>query len=489
MDEVIEQQLFQKGKTELNYNSKAKKLGRFIFRRWFYLLIAGLVATFITFGFSKITNYFSSPRDKTIEIGNSSYVLSKDAQKYLRVYEVSDYEKIKSLIIIEEPHYNIESQFSLFKGLELFFRDNPTLVNQTVFLSEGIPSNQIVSVRPLIDVNPYPDENLIKEVLGTFLITGYIAYEWKYQKNIPIVGIEDENLYNLCATQWIKMQEDKNNQEEAEYWYTTVAARNKSIANTLIEKTRRYENPILFVGGQHLKKLRSNEFKSAKYCSYDNSQNQQAVVYQEENENLGIYDYLKEDRIGYTFIISKPCRLESPRDLEKNTNAYTKLFKAQQSGDYSDYIEWFISEKNVAGNVTVSPSTEAAAQFVKASAEKKGEKKGDKDRNKDKNKDKDKKDGKKDNGNGGDGKDGDGKKPQEVTLKGDKIEEGRTISEKEAAERAKSGKDVKANGREQAERIARDAGNGKDPIHESPHKPGYRPHYHPNGHGKAHVFY
>ena len=56
----------------------------------------------------------------------------------------------------------------------------------------------------------------------------------------------------------------------------------------------------------------------------------------------------------------------------------------------------------------------------------------------------------------------------------------------------KSGEDVIAKNRNQAEQIARAAGDGKRPVHDNPHGPreeGYRPHYHPFGREGGHVFY
>lgn len=307
------------------------------------------------------------PRDRYIEIGNSNYVLSIGAQQFLDIYDVSDYEKTKSLIIINEPHYDLEQQFNLYKGLEIFFNDNPTLVNKTIFLSEGLPSNQSLSVKPLIDVEPSPSEELIREVLGTYLIPGYIAYEWKYQKNIPIDGTEDKGLYDFSARSWVETQDQAQNKDILNLWQYTVVARNRNMAYILDEKMQTYENPILFVGGLHLNKQDDDDFQKIKYGTFNNSLDIEPS-YLKSYENLGLYDYLKKGKIGYTFIVER-SNLKSKEDEERNVNIYIRLFKAQQSGDYTDYIEGIIFKKwlnNYDRGVTVTASPEAAAKFVSA---------------------------------------------------------------------------------------------------------------------------
>lgn len=151
-------------------------------------------------------------------------------------------------------------------------------------------------------MNHDPSEGLIKEVLGSFLIPGYIAYEWKYQKNIPMVGIEDNAIYQLCTRLWVKMQAgQEDDRETAAIWHFTVVARNKNIANTLIEKTRTFENPILFVGGLHLRKQDSDDFQQFKNGGFGSALSPEETAYLGKGENSGIYDYLGQEKIGYTF--------------------------------------------------------------------------------------------------------------------------------------------------------------------------------------------
>ena len=479
VDEIIAHEVSLKTKVEPKpHEKKIKKVDR----RWLLFAAVAVIGALIIWGVVGVFNHILSPKDRNIEIGNSQYVLSKEAQKYLKILTTSDYEKLRSVIIIEEPHYSIEGQVSLFKGLEVLFRENPGLVDKTIFLSEGLPSGQHLNIKPLLEVESNPDERLIREVLSSFLIPGYIAYEWKYKKKIPIIGIENRKLYKLCAKLWVEAQK---RQEFLKLWEYTVFCRNENIANLLIELTEFYENPILFVGGLHLKHDES-PYQESKYNGFGNIMTSEDSVYLCDFKNLGIYNYLKKEKIGYTFLVATSNNQESSRDQERNIKRYIELFKAQQNEDYNRYIEYLISEKTNA--VTVIPSTEAAARFVEASAN--SQDKG-KDENEDNDKDKNE-DSEKNSDDSNKGKDNNGNHndpPREATRDGDKIEEGKDLSEKEASEKVGNGQDVIANSKEQAEKIARDASDGKDPIHEEPHKPGFKPHYHNNHHGKGHVFY
>ncbi|MFQ5752302.1 MAG: hypothetical protein ACE5HI_09925 [bacterium] len=344
-------------------------------RRWLQFALVACISAFVFWGAFKVIDYtFFAPKDKYIEIGNSRYLVSKEAQKYLEFLDESDYEKTKSVLIIQEPHYNLGQQFNLYKGLDVFFKDNPSLIAKTIFLSEGLPTNQSLSVQPLIEVEPRPNEKTIKEVLSSFLITGYIAYEWKYQNDIPILGIENKQLYDRCARLWIEVQDKPDDFSTARNWENLVFARNQSMAQALFNSIGVYENPILFVGGLHLR--------------------------DRDNENLGLYDYFKEKKIGYTFLSALSDRSESVVDLEENIITYTELFKSQQASDYNTYIQWLIYENRIHSGVTVAPSPQAAADLLKTSEENKDS---------DKESESDKGSGGKDKGNSGKGKGNSGK--------------------------------------------------------------------------------
>lgn len=336
-------------------------------------------------------NSFSGDRpptpDTKVAIGTSFYTLSEEAQKYLKQDVISDYESLKSILIIQEPHQSVEGQFSLYKGLEVFFRDNPTLVDQTIFLAEGHPASQQISVQSLIDADSNPNEDTIRETLSTFLITGYMAYEWKYQQGIPIVGTENDYFYDLSRVLIVKISEGKTfytieNEDgratDIPYdipWGFSVVARNKSIAQALIEHSRKYENPTLFVGGLHLEKQDSSEFDFSKFVGtwpWQVSPFGQWARYHvlDDVENLGLYDYLKKEKIGFTLL--NPFGVE--QDSGDDTT-YTTLFKMQrqaeeQGKDYKEYLQWFLKRDSNEG-VTVRPSPEAAAEFVRKLKEKK----------------------------------------------------------------------------------------------------------------------
>jgi hypothetical protein len=361
LEEVITQRTVFEEKRAHKIDSKGSRPISSLWGNWLFLIVVGIIGAILVGGFT-IFAYRGFPTEKIVEIGNSNYILSQEIQKYLKILQVSNYKKSKSVLIIEEPHYSPEGQINLYKGLERFFNEYPELVPKTIFLAEGLPANQHLSVKSLIDVEPNPDEKLIKEVLNTFLITGYIAYEWKYQKNIPIVGTEDKTLYNISAKLWVNLQEDEDNEDLLNLWSFTVSARNKKIAQTLIEKTRSYDNPILFVGGKHLEKV-FNDFHGINYNITDLYLKQDEVAYLQNYEDLGIEDFLRDREIGFTFLAAR----SKPFEGERSVNLYTRLFKAQEKGDYSEYIQLLVDQKETE-SVTVAPSPKAAAQFVAAMA-------------------------------------------------------------------------------------------------------------------------
>jgi ankyrin repeat protein len=268
--------------------------------------------------------------DLMIDIGSQQYRLSEEAQQYLTVSERSTYDKTRSILIINEPHYNVTAQWYLYKGLEAFFRDNPRLPSETIFLAEGGEVGQPISVAPLVKVVPNPDELLIQRVLQSFLIPGYLAYEWKYQRGIPTVGTEDPQLYKLSTALWAHGALQK-----LAVWHLSVIARNKTMVRILMDKIGRYANPILFAGGKHLRTLEHEVYtralqEAAQILTEDQLQRIKA------SDNVGIAAYLQQARIGYTFISSNvPQPLEV---VEKSMDAYRKLFQAQEGGDYAEYI-------------------------------------------------------------------------------------------------------------------------------------------------------
>jgi len=288
--------------------------------------------------------------EQSLRIGRSGQaILSRDAVKYLFVVENSDYASDTNVLIVEEPHFDDEAQWNLCHGLEVFLSDNPWLPERTVFLAEGLQRDYTFPIEVLRESTlGRPDDELLHAVLESFLIPGYIGLEWKRSFGIPIIGAEDGKLYDDGARLWVTLETTDHSVLAA--WKRSVAARNQSLAATLIEKIKEYGNPILFVGGMHLRDDATQE------------------------RNHGLRDYLKENRIGYTFLAAQDGTL-SKRELTRNHDRYVELFITQANNDYGEYIDWLLlgedlSELREVGGLststTVQPSAAGAAQYVKA---------------------------------------------------------------------------------------------------------------------------
>lgn len=339
------------------------------------------------------------PRD-SVEIGKRQYVLSEQTREYLIPRLISPYPRERSIIIINEPHNNSAAQYNTFRGLESFFSDNSELVSKTAFLAEGHISTKPISAQPLTDKEPFPNEEMIKDVLRTFLITGYIACEWKNKHGIPIFGTEDPSVYTLCREFARLVLQDPNEKyarirlkdksidipvETA--WKFLVTIRNKAIARTVFWALEQYENPILFTGGLHLGhmqeeamfdllKLHSMTAGPLSIFNYDH-----AMAERIDAENVGLFGWLLVLKIGFTFF--------DPKDMDnvshEESKAYLKLFETQ-SGSYAkgvkprykEYIDWLFdglrdSEKlsYLLPGTTVETSTETASKYIYERAERK----------------------------------------------------------------------------------------------------------------------
>lgn len=336
--------------------------------------------------------------DKKIPIGGSSYTLSAEAQQFIPkeldsrafLYKAGD----RSVLIVNEPHEYVDGQINLFHGLEIFFGDNPGLAEKTIFLSEGYPADQLISVQPLIEAEPNPSDELIHEVLGTFLITGYMAYEWKHQQGIPIVGTEEEWLYFMGRdfnNMWRRDPKLKLGQfglpgrkpvdiTTETMFEIACLLRNKKIAETFFDKMQYYENPLLFVGGSHLTgKLFGDDEAikvAVKYMAkmgFNGPFHEYASLVEKEAEVKGIADYLEAEKIGLTYL--NPLKpLIHNKKIKPDEVAYLKLFEFQQQGEDSNrrwdnhrqYVEWLLSLRRGQQKTTTKASPEAAAEYVKA---------------------------------------------------------------------------------------------------------------------------
>lgn len=295
----------------------------------------------------------------TIEIGTGRYSFTQETQQFLNRAFASEYPKDTSVVILGEPHESSEGQFNLFRGLESFFASNPGLVEQTIFLSEGTAAGKSISVQPLIDEDPHPTDETIRQVLQSHLITGYMAYEWKYQHGIPIIGTEDPGLYELSRRFASLCREDpKALFQQIKYtdgttfdvplvwaWGFAVAARNKRIAQTLVEQTKRFENPMLFAAWDHVMKQKDEDedevFDIIKRSLIDARQMGVMgalmfpwstkgdfwglhLVVREDNENFDISHYLKQEKIGHSFLTPKGM---ISREESEN---YARIFHIQR---------------------------------------------------------------------------------------------------------------------------------------------------------------
>lgn len=308
------------------------------------------------------------PRQKLLKIGNLEYVLSEKAQAYFTLSAVSDYPASQNVLIIQEPHYELDRQYALFKGLEVFFSDNPQFLmeDRTVFLTEGYPAGESLSTQPLIQTEPKPSNALIKDILSTFLIPGYVAYEWKHQQGIPIVGIEDPALYKLSADVWSKLQNSKDN-SYALLWPKTVYARNHSIARTLFAQLRKHECPILFVGGRHLEPMTADEqLTRGDWKSFKNILSSSDLNYLKQTDERSVVEFLKEKGIGFYFLSARGSPVPDVETEDQAIEQYAKLMRVQlNDNNQENYLRYY---GNRGDSVTTSCDTKAAAAVVVAMA-------------------------------------------------------------------------------------------------------------------------
>ncbi|MDO8571945.1 MAG: hypothetical protein Q7R79_04670 [bacterium] len=297
----------------------------------------------------------------TIEIGTDRYNFTPETQQFLDRAYVSQYPKDASVVIVNEPHESSEGHFNLFKGLESFFANNPKLVRQTIFLSEGTAADKPISVQPLIDEDPHPTDEIIRQVLQSHLITGYMAYEWKHQQGIPIVGTEDAGLYelsrrfaSLCRKDPKALFKQLKHADGTEFdvplvfaWEFAVAARNRRIAETLVEQSKRYQNPMLFVAWDHVMKIKDEQSddifdfikKSLIDAQYMGVMGALMFPWSmaaddwwlhrnatKDNENFDIHHYLEQEKIGYSFLSPRGVKKVTPEDSRN----YEQVFYAQR---------------------------------------------------------------------------------------------------------------------------------------------------------------
>lgn len=180
-----------------------------------------------------------------------------------------------------------------------------------------------------------------------------MAYEWRYQHGIPIIGTEDPILYRLSSRLRANLVD-----ENALLWAVSVVARNKSMAYVVVSAANTFENPTLFVGSGHLQKVITEEefqkFKPEARILLPPEEVDRLL----ESSNMNLDSLLEQARIGYHYVAVRGQQI-----LQTGNEIYTELFRTQQTGNYDEYINRLISRRRF--DVTVSPSPEAAAKFLK----------------------------------------------------------------------------------------------------------------------------
>ena len=306
------------------------------------------------------------PRTHFLDIGQDTLRLSPAAQEYLSLCAVSPYRAPRRVIIIEEPHEAVDRQFALLKGLEIFFADNPQILESgsVVFLAEGYPAWERLTVEPMVKAEPKPSDVLIKTVLETYLITGYVAYEWKHQRGIPIIGTEDPALYRMSARIWWQLQRG-GSPACAVVWPQTVAARNASMAEVLLAHAKTHACPILFAGGRHLVPLLPHEvLDDDGWRHAREAADATDLARLRKADKRGIFEILQDHGLGYYFLQARGEVWPDEESERRATQRYARLFEAQVRGDLAGYVKQVTGRP--AGSVTVAPSTQAAAQVVLA---------------------------------------------------------------------------------------------------------------------------
>ena len=255
----------------------------------------GVISTIIVF-VGLIWQFFTvRPSDKILFVGNHKIILSAESQQFLHLYGSSTSDNKASVIIINEPHFNIEDQRNLLKGLFRLFFDNYDLRSEVVFLAEGVESGVDISVSKLSIVNQNPSPETVDIVLQSFLIPAYIAYDWCQESHISIKGTENYDLYKTSARLW-------TNNDQHEKWLTSVVLRNRKIADAAISAVSEGKVVFLFIGGKHLYPLHTQTFNTG-LSELRKDQDYQNISYTvQESKNIGVVDYLKAKGIGYYFI-------------------------------------------------------------------------------------------------------------------------------------------------------------------------------------------
>jgi hypothetical protein len=291
------------------------------------------------------------------KLGKQDRVLSKKLQKFFMVTEPQDTGRPNVVLIVGDPHWDSDAQWSLCQGLRVLFDDNPELATKSAFVAEGADAGTTVDVAPLLSGEPTPKSNIVQATLSSYLIGGYIAYDWIEGRAVPVLGAEDPDLYRRSTSLWLAGRNDA--------WSASVAMRNETIASSLLAARAKFDNPILFVGAMHVSAVDEKDFASGK-----------RDVGRAGGKNRGIADWLADAGIGYISLVPVP-NPDKIRDA-KLVRRYKDLMTAQGNGTTDQYVAQFVKDLPPAepgdddeeeededdGRVTVAPSPALAAKVA-----------------------------------------------------------------------------------------------------------------------------
>ena len=311
---------------------------------------------------------------------DKNLVLSPHSLDHFTIKRVSDYPAKRYAIIIGEAHDNLEQQFGILQGLEGLFQDNPWLKdpNGTAFLTEAWPAEKPLSIAPLVEYESKPNDDTIYRGLASWLITGYIAFEWKHQLGIPFIGHEDPEFYRLSNyLHWSipkGIHAGKQLEKAKKLNGNFVLGRNAASGKTLVNSLKKYLCPILFIGYGHVGPYRDD----AEWVARSENPPEDAKPYFKIEELDGIVpptqlrrlsqtspqsvaSYLKQEKIGFIFLMP---RLDTSRDRKqasKQSEEYLLLRQAQHEGKTDHFIQTLSSAGSMC---TVAPSPKDAVKLL-----------------------------------------------------------------------------------------------------------------------------
>lgn len=268
-------------------------------------------------------------------------VLSERTQEHLILVCESDYPANRHALIVAEPHFRYEGQVNVLDGLATFLdRDNPHLLQPggTVFLAEGCPAGQTLSVDSLAAAEPRPDRGLLSRMLATSTIPGYLAYEWQHRHGIPVIGCEDSVLYRLCARRhlenWERLQSagkvSANPYVDIDRLTgLSVAARNGSIARTLLAQLDKFQCPILFVGDGHIGPTGSRPRVQLEESWLAGVLSDDEAARLRDADLRGIADLLREHGVGFYLLVPRDLGAQDQTVVQLQLHRYFEVFRRQ----------------------------------------------------------------------------------------------------------------------------------------------------------------